>query len=105
MVLTFRLYFAYFLRCVSLFATLNPMTGSPILLFFLQYPIVIMQYCFLTGLTLIMVNSKSKIACNLVLASSAALVGSVFQFGYNGGVINNAQLVITKFIDESNVER
>ena len=60
---------------------------------------------FLTGLTLIMVNSKSKITCNLVLASSAALVGSVFQFGYNGGVINNAQLVITKSIDESNVER
>ena len=52
-----------------------------------------------------MVNSKSKITCNLVLASSAALVGSVFIFGYNAGVINNAQVVISKFINESNVKR
>ena len=44
---------------------------------------------------------KGKITWNLVLASSAAFIGSMSQFGYNLGVVNNAEQVVSEFINAS----
>lgn len=42
---------------------------------------------------------------NLVLAASAAVIGSSFQFGYNTGVINAPGAIIQEFMNDTHFER